>query len=296
MLYTKLEEERREKKEQAEKITKLESELKSNKEYCVGVFSQLDKCNEFLKTVLRSKGEKSENPLNLPGSVGEWLGALKGQYSSDMTDTTKFSELISGISDLLMASASEEKLQEGQRLAEQEIVSLKSSSSAMEETKKGLEVELHTSQEENKELKKKVETLQEQVVSLQSIANRNLPYIIFENKEFNSSGVESHKHICGTCAIEFDDVQKQVPMVDVEEKKEDETQDAGDASSLQKINEALIKEVCLLRTEVEVSQTSIQKSQAFKTLVDQSRDLLTSYNELQEVNLALNAEVASLKS
>jgi len=39
MLYTKLEEERREKKEQAEKITKLESELKSNKEYCVGVFS-----------------------------------------------------------------------------------------------------------------------------------------------------------------------------------------------------------------------------------------------------------------
>lgn len=295
MLYTKLQAERREKGKQEERLVALQQELDTNRVYCTSVFSQMSKSNELLKTVLRSRGEKSENPLNQPGSPTEWLRSLKEQYSPDKevlsdSDKTQFSTFISGITDLILASPSSGKMEEGQRLAELEVTRLRGISDA----KTNLEVELHSQKEENKELTSRVQKLQEEVVSLQSIANRSLPYIIFENKEFKSAGVGEHKHTCNTCAIEFDDVQKEDVKMEEPEKKEDE--EPQDSSSYQKINEALVKEVSLLRAEIEVSQVSLNKSETFKVLINQSRDLLTSYNELQEANIVLKSEIASQKS
>lgn len=154
-------------------------------------------------------------------------------------------------------------------------------SQELENQKTELQTLVNNLKQKVSELTLKAEADNEKIEILEVRAGRNLPYVIFENREFDTKQ-HPHECKCHVCGIEMKHIQ---PPADASKEEAKGTPDVEMADAdvqieaTKKINEVLIESILDLQKQVFYPDQQVVESRAFNRLLKNGHQLLTAFED-----------------
>ena len=244
----------------------------------------------------------SSNSDKIIASVNETKTAIT---EAGTTLTSMLDSLLSAVAENGSASGAEAKLRE--ELSKANLLNQKLQNQQMEH-----DSQINNLKEKIAELEAKAEEDLRKMKTLQLRADRNMPYIKFENKNFEVN-IPPHECVCHVCGDEIkndtsnsNSKPQNNDNMEVEEETKNGTAAPASGSinmsdpeaqvrGLKKINESLIEVITELRTQEHSQDQEIIKSRAFNRLLRNGHQLLQAHEELISAHQDLRKDRESLE-
>ncbi|CAI2358783.1 unnamed protein product [Moneuplotes crassus] len=150
------------------------------------------------------------------------------------------------------------------------------------------------------EMKAKITADSHRIETLEVRAGRNLPYIIFENREFDTSQFK-HDCKCHFCGKNIKEIQTKIDEIQLQKEKLEATLEENkhngkglpmneaeiQIEATRKINNALFEVIVDLQKQEYIQDQEVIQSRAFNRLLRNGHQLLQAYEELLDINKKL---------